>query len=158
MSDECLEYISKHQNSTLGIQWTDPYEPTLRNALLRKYTPKILARPWSLPKIMKNSAINTFLRAKFDGELLNKIQQEMTLKRKRKKNKHFQLNIACLHYMACRKFKRNITSLWNQPRPPPDSFPEPQEDHPSPTPPCKLSPCPNNPIYGMSSQKTRWLC
>jgi len=51
--------------------------------------------------------------------------------------------------MAHRKLKRNIASLQNQPRLPPDSFPDPQENHPSPpTPPHKPSPCPNSPADG----------
>jgi len=54
--------------------------------------------------------------------------------------------------MACRKLKRTIARLRNQPRPPPDSFPEPQEDHPSPTPPHEPSPCPNNPADGNDSK------
>ncbi|KIK02078.1 hypothetical protein K443DRAFT_539523 [Laccaria amethystina LaAM-08-1] len=53
--------------------------------------------------------------------------------------------------MARRKLKRNIAGLRNQPRPPPDSFPEPQEDLPSPTPPHKLSPFRNNPADGNDS-------
>jgi len=53
--------------------------------------------------------------------------------------------------MARRKLKRNIAGLRNKPRPPPDSFPEPQEDHPSPTPPREPSPCPNKPADGNDS-------
>jgi len=53
--------------------------------------------------------------------------------------------------MEHRKLKRNIAGLRNQPRPPPDSFPEPQEDHPSPTAPREPSPCPNNPADGNDS-------
>ena len=61
------------------------------------------------------------------------------------------MNIARLRYMARRKLKRNIAGLRNQPRPPPDSFPEPQEDHPSPTLPREQSPCANNPADGNDS-------
>ncbi|KIK05029.1 hypothetical protein K443DRAFT_4210 [Laccaria amethystina LaAM-08-1] len=50
--------------------------------------------------------------------------------------------------MACRKYKRNIAGLRNQPKSPPDSFPKP---HPSPILPPKSSPCPNNPADGNDS-------
>jgi len=40
MSDKCSDYILKRQNSTLGIQWTDPYEPIFEKCPFEKLYPK----------------------------------------------------------------------------------------------------------------------
>jgi hypothetical protein len=68
---------------------------------------------------MKNSAIDAFLRAKFDGLLFKK---KSTINDPEKncpmltKNNYFQLNIARLCYMVRQKYKRNIAGLRNQPK------------------------------------------
>ena len=40
MSDKCSDYILKRQNSTLGIQWTDPYKPIFEKCPFEKLYPK----------------------------------------------------------------------------------------------------------------------
>jgi len=76
MSDKCSDYILKHQNSILVIQWTDPYKPIFEKCPFEKLYPKNIGHTLNAYlKSWKKSAINAFFKAKIDGALSKKFNK-----------------------------------------------------------------------------------
>jgi len=78
MSDKCSDYILKHQNSTLGTQWTDPYEPIFEKCPFEKLL-------WYYDRLFGHSSHQTMNRTDLvlvTGHFEGRIGWHFILKRK----------------------------------------------------------------------------